>query len=109
VAACNTTYGGCFTMAGSDTLTNIAQGAIAGSGACLSYHNVGSSQGESNMLFGGGISGLSSRAQTAYQGLAPMSRNFTSAILANATGANLGAQRRPTWSPSTLASSPSSP
>jgi len=91
VAACNALYGGCFTMAGSDTLTNIAQGAIEGSGACLSYHNVGSSQGEANMLFGGGISGLSSRAQTAYQGLAPMSRNFTSAILANATGA--------TWAP----------
>ena len=97
VAHCNTTYGGCFPMAGSDTLTNVAQGAIAGAGACLSYHNVGSTQGESNMLFGAqgsNLGGLSSRAQTAYQGFAPMSRNFTSAIRTNATVAAEG------WEPS---------
>jgi hypothetical protein len=93
-AACRTKYPGtpgCFRMDGSDTLTNIAQAAIKGSHACLSYHNIGSSQGEANMLFGGGISGLSSRAATAYQGFAPMSRNYTSNILANSTGA--------TWAP----------
>jgi hypothetical protein len=97
VAHCNSTYGGCFTMAGSDTLTNVAQGAIAGAGACLSYHNVGSTQGESNMIFGatGANTGtLSSRTQSAYQGFAPMSRNFTSAIRLNATVASEG------WEPS---------
>jgi hypothetical protein len=99
VAACNATYGGCFTMAGSDTLTNIAKGAIAGSHACLSYHNVGSNQGEANMIFGatGANTGsLSSRAQTAYQGFAPMSRNFTSAIFANATVTSEGWAPTPT-------------
>jgi hypothetical protein len=90
-AACNSAYGGCFRMDGSDTMTKIIQGAIEGSGACFSYHNTDDTQGESNMLFGGGIDGLSSRARTAYQGLAPMSRNFTSAILANPVGA--------TWAP----------
>jgi hypothetical protein len=96
VAHCNATYGGCFVMAGSDTLTNIAQGAIAGAGACLSYHNVGSTQGEANMIFGAtgaNTDGLSGRAQTAYQGFAPMSRNFTSAILNDATIAGEG------WAP----------
>ena len=40
---------GCFRLDGSDTMTMIMHDAIAQSGACLSYHNVGSGQAETNL------------------------------------------------------------
>jgi hypothetical protein len=92
VAHCNSTYGGCFRMDGSEDMTKIIQGAIEGAGACLSYHNTGSAQSEANMLFGGGIGSLSQYQRTAFQGLAPMSRNFTSDILQNPTVVSEGWQ-----------------
>jgi hypothetical protein len=49
--------------------------AIVQSGACISYHNVGSGQGETNLTNDlQGVTGV-----TTCQGVAPMSRNFTSA------------------------------
>lgn len=68
--ACTSTYGGCFRFDGSDTLTELVQKGIDGSGACLSYHNIGSGQGEKNILQTG--------STTTVQSIAPMSRNFAS-------------------------------
>lgn len=68
---CTATYGGCFRFDGSDTLTELVQKGIDASNACLSYHNIGSGQGEKN------ISNAAS-GTTTIQGIAPMSRNFAS-------------------------------
>src|SRR5664279_5005826 len=70
--SCTTAHGGCFRFDGSDTLTNVAQQAVVGSGACLSYHNAGSGQGEKN------IANLT--GSTTIQGVAPMSRNFVPSV-----------------------------
>jgi hypothetical protein len=70
--ACTATYGGCFRFDGSDTLTQVIHQAINASGACLSYHNIGSGQGEKN------IANLP--GQTTVQGIAPMSRNFVRTV-----------------------------
>jgi hypothetical protein len=71
---CTTIYGGCFRFDGSDTLTNVAQQAVVGSGACLSYHNAGSGQGEKNITNG------ATGTPTTIQGVAPMSRNFVPTV-----------------------------
>jgi len=70
---CTGTYGGCFRVDGSDTLTDVVHNAIVGSAACISYHNVGSGQAEHNMQ--------EDSSATTFQGIGPMSRNFTSAVL----------------------------
>jgi hypothetical protein len=73
--SCTSSYGGCFRVDGSDTLTDVVQKSIVQSGACISYHNVGSGQGETNLTNDlSGVTGV-----TTCQGVAPMSRNFTSA------------------------------
>jgi hypothetical protein len=81
---CTTNYGGCFRVDGSDTLTQVVQDAIFFSKACISYHNIGSGQGEHNII-------NDSKALT-IQGIAPMSRNFTvaAAAAANALGITVG-------------------
>jgi hypothetical protein len=70
-ATCVSSYTGCFRFDGSDTLTEVVQNGINKSGACLSYHNIGSGQGETN---------ISSTTGTTIQSIAPMSRNFKSSI-----------------------------
>ena len=91
---CQNTYGtpgnaatGCFRFDGSDTHTDLVEQSIRNSGACLTYHNVGSGQGETNLRY---TAGDSVTGQTASQCLAPMSRNFTSAILDATTGVHPG-------------------
>lgn len=76
-AACNSTYGGCFRFDGSDTLTEVMQLAIDQSGACLTYINIGSGQGEKNIA---DLSGF-----TVHQGIAAMSRNFKPTVLPSYT------------------------
>ena len=84
--ACALKYGGCFRFDGSDTLTDVMEQTIAASGTCLSYHNVGSSQGETNLQYTAGDAGVTG---TAAQCIAPMSRNFTAPVLS----------AHPTWAP----------
>jgi hypothetical protein len=76
-ATCTANYGGCFSLAGSDTETQLVQNGINQSGACISYHNVGSGQGETNITNDiPGTTGI-----TTCQGIAPMSRNFQASKL----------------------------
>ena len=78
-----------YAIEGSDTLTQVIQDAIAGSGAPLTYNNLGSGQGEKTSprygCPGSGITG-----QDFQEGIAPMSRNFQQALLTAC----------PTWAPS---------
>ena len=89
-AACNTAHNGCFRLDGSDTLTDVVHNAINASGACISYHNIGSGQAETNMLAGAGTG-----SGTVNQGIGPMSRNFKVSVANDNTA--LGAVVNPTW------------
>jgi len=62
-----------YTLVGSDTLTEVITNAITASGANLTYKNTGSGQGEKDIA---GLTGFDVQ-----EGIAPMSRNFTSSIL----------------------------
>ncbi len=88
--ACANAYGGgnvgkgCFRLDGSDTMTMIMHDAIAQSGACLSYHNVGSGQAETNLRWTAGDAGVTG---TVKQCLGPMSRNFQQSVIDAHVGA----------------------
>ena len=97
--ACANLYGGgnigkgCFRFDGSDTLTDVVQKSIKATHACLSYHNIGSGQAETNILAGAGTG-----SGTVNQGIGPMSRNFKVTVANNDT--SLGTVIHPTWVPS---------
>jgi hypothetical protein len=78
-----------FAIEGSDTLTQVINDAIAGSGAPLTYNNLGSGQGEKD-LAQVGCPGSAITGQDFQEGIAPMSRNFQQALLTAC----------PTWAPS---------
>jgi hypothetical protein len=71
VAWAQTTY----PLEGSDTLSEVIQNAISGSHARIKYNNLGSGQGEKDMVHDS-VYG----AYNNYQGIAPMSRNFTGQV-----------------------------
>jgi len=103
VQACATKYGkvydgvngtpACFRLDGSDTLTEVIQRSINQSGACISYHNIGSGQAETNML-----AAVGTGSGTVNQGIGPMSRNFKSTA-ANNDSSHGVAIVNPTWVP----------
>jgi hypothetical protein len=64
-----------YQLEGSDTLTEVILNAITGSGARINYNNLGSGQGEKDMVHDS-VYG----AYNNYQGIAPMSRNFTGQV-----------------------------
>ena len=90
-AACNSSsFHGCFRLDGSDTLTDVVHKLINASGACISYHNIGSTQAETNMVAADGGS-----AGTVNQGIGPMSRNFKVTVANDNT--TLGTTLRTDW------------
>ena len=78
-----------YVLEGSDTLTEVVNNAITQSTLPFTYNNVGSGQGEKNMAgYLCPASGLAGRVQ---QTIAPMSRNFSSKVIAS--------DKCPAWNP----------
>jgi hypothetical protein len=65
-----------YNVEGSDTLTEVILNAITKSGANIHYNNIGSGQAEKNMVHDTVFA-----AYNNYQGIGPMSRNFTGQVL----------------------------
>jgi hypothetical protein len=64
-----------YQLEGSDTLTEVIENAIIQSHARIKYNNLGSGQGEKDM-----VHDTAYGAYNNYQGIAPMSRNFTGQV-----------------------------